>query len=152
MIEAADSGTKLEDAGLRATEVRRRVLSVLLGAGGSLSHRELAALLPELDRISIYRNLKLLKKADLVHGVQGIDGVLRYIVNPDGADGCPGSHAHFLCVDCGRMSCLLDQALPRIEAPRGAIVRGKQLLVYGVCPSCARVKKTSPPRSPAAGQ
>lgn len=140
MIEGLDSGALLEDAGLRATEVRRRVLSVLLGAGSSLSHRELAALLPKLDRISIYRNLKLLKKANLVHGVQGIDGVLRYLVNPAGADGCPGGHAHFLCVDCGRMTCLLDQALPRIDAPRGATIRGKQLLVYGICPSCARAK------------
>jgi Fur family transcriptional regulator, ferric uptake regulator len=142
MAEGTDSGAMLEGAGLRSTEVRRRVLSVMLGAGGSLSHRELAALLPELDRISIYRNIKLLKKTNLVHGVQGIDGVQRYLVNPDEVDGCPGGHAHFLCVGCGRMTCLLDQAMPRIKAPRGAQVRGKQLLVYGLCSSCARAKKS----------
>jgi Fur family transcriptional regulator, ferric uptake regulator len=150
MVEESASAAMLEEAGLRSTEVRRRVLSALLSAGGSLSHKELAALLPELDRVSIYRNLKHLKEAKLVHGVLGVDGVLRYIVNPDRAEGCPGGHAHFLCVDCGRMTCLLDQAMPRIKAPRGSLVRGKQLLAYGLCPSCARARKPCPPRSSSA--
>jgi Fur family transcriptional regulator, ferric uptake regulator len=137
MVKTSDASALLEKVGVRSTEPRRHVLEALLGAGGSLSHRELVELLAGLDRVTIYRNLKVLKAAGLVHGVQGVDGVLRYLVNPGRGGGCPGGHAHFLCLECGTMSCLADQALPRIRAPRGAEVRGKQFLVYGLCGACA---------------
>jgi Fur family ferric uptake transcriptional regulator len=38
------------------------------------------------------------------------------------------------------MSCLLDQEMPVVRVPAGAQVRGKQLLVYGICPDCASLK------------
>ncbi|MGA2546621.1 MAG: transcriptional repressor [Rectinemataceae bacterium] len=137
MAEDRGSWAMLEEAGLRPTEVRQRVLSSLLAAGSSLSHRELTDLLVGLDRVTIFRSIKLLKKAGLVHGVQGIDGTLRYVVNPREKRGCPGGHPHFFCVACGTMTCLADQALPHVRVPQGAEVGGKQFLVYGRCPSCA---------------
>lgn len=137
MIDESVSGDLLERSGLRPTSVRRRVLTTLLASARALSHRELVELLPGLDRVTIFRSLKLLRKAGLVHGVQGIDGTLRFVVNPTEKSGCPGGHAHFLCLECGAMSCLLDQALPRVEVPEGSEVRGKQFLVYGLCPECA---------------
>lgn len=142
MPEEPRASTLLEEAGLRTTKVRLDVLTAILGAGRALSHRELADMLGDLDRITVYRNLKLLKEAGLVHGVQGIDGILRYVVNPVGKKGCPGGHPHFLCLGCGAMSCLAGQALPRISVPKGCEVKGKQFLVYGLCPSCAKLTKS----------
>lgn len=130
----------LEEAGLRPTAVRQRVLTSLLAAGHSLSHRELTDLLVGLDRVTVFRSIKLLKKSGLVHGVQGIDGTLRYVVNPSEKQGCPGGHPHFFCVACGNMSCLADQDLPHVRVPQGAEVGGKQFLIYGRCPSCASAK------------
>jgi hypothetical protein len=72
-----------------------------------------------------------------VHSVQGIDRTLRYFINPAEKHGCPGGHPHFLCLRCRGMSCLSDQGIAVVRVPPGAEVRGKQLLVYGVCPSCA---------------
>jgi Fe2+ or Zn2+ uptake regulation protein len=140
MSDDTESGAMLEEAGLRPTPVRQRVLSALLDSGRSLSHRELTDLLAGLDRVTIFRSIKLLKKAGLVHGVQGIDGTIRYVVNPREKRGCPGGHPHFFCVACGTMTCLDDQALPHVSVPRGAEVGGKQLLVYGRCPACATPK------------
>jgi Fur family transcriptional regulator, ferric uptake regulator len=140
MDGAAEPTAILKEAGLRPTSARQRVLSSLLAAGRSLSHRELVDLHHELDRVTIFRSLKNLKKARLVHSVQGIDGTLRYVPNPAGKPGCPGGHAHFLCLKCGGMSCLTDQEMPVVRVPRGTEVRGKQFLVYGVCPSCASLK------------
>jgi Fur family ferric uptake transcriptional regulator/Fur family zinc uptake transcriptional regulator len=54
--------------------------------------------------------------------------------------GCPGNHPHFLCRVCGRMSCLSEQTLPRVEVPEGAEVEGKQLLVFGVCAECRALR------------
>ena len=142
MPMSADSGasTLLENAGLRATRVRLGVLSSILSAGRALSHRELVDVLGNLDRVTVYRNLKLLKEAGLVHGVQGMDGVLRYVVNLSREKGCPGGHPHFLCLECGAMSCLANQVLPRVSVPKGCEVHGKQFLVYGLCRNCASSK------------
>ena len=148
MAMSSDASALLEVAGLRSTEVRRRVLSAMLDAGRSLSHRELADLLTDFDRVTIFRTLKRLKEAGLAHGVQGIDGISRYFVNLGRSEGCPGGHPHFLCLDCGRMSCLADQAMPRIAVPRGAEVRGKQLLVYGLCSTCAHSKRGDSAKRP----
>ena len=131
----------LREAGLRPTSARLRVLSSLQTAGRSLSHRELVDLLFGLDRVTIFRSLKNLKKARLVHSVQGIDRTLRYFINPAEKRGCPGGHPHFLCLQCNGMSCLTDQDIAVVRVPPGAEVRGKQLLVYGICPACASSKR-----------
>ena len=136
----------LKEAGLRPTSARQRVLSSLQTAGKSLSHRELVDLLFGLDRVTIFRSLKNLKKARLVHSVQGVDRTLRYFINPAEKRGCPGGHPHFLCLKCGGMSCLSDQQIAVVRVPPGAEVRGKQLLVYGVCPSCASKRARTAPR------
>lgn len=127
----------LAKRGLRSTQARIDVLSVLLETRRSLSHAELAALLGGLDRITIFRSLKTLKKSGILHSVRSLDGVLRYVVNPVGGEGCPGSHPHFLCLECGTMTCLAEAALPRVEVPEGTQVRGKQFLIYGSCAACA---------------
>jgi len=137
MTRKRDSVALLNEAGLRPTAPRETVLATLLAAGRSLSHPDLADLLPALDRVTVFRSLKTLKASGLLHAVRGIDGILRYFVNPHGKRGCPGSHPHFLCLGCGEMSCLEDQSLPRVEVPRGSEVQGKQLLVYGVCARCS---------------
>jgi Fe2+ or Zn2+ uptake regulation protein len=137
MVRKRDSIALLSEAGLRPTAQRESVLATLLATGRSLSHPELADLLPALDRVTVFRSLKTLKASGLLHAVRGIDGIQRYFVNPRGKRGCPGSHPHFLCLVCGEMSCLEDQVLPRVEVPRGSEVQGKQLLVYGTCARCS---------------
>ena len=137
MPRQEESSILLREAGLRPTSSRQLVLSSLRAAGRALSHRELVDILVGQDRVTIFRSLKNLKKARLVHSVQGIDGTLRYFVNAADARGCPGGHAHFLCLHCRGMSCLAHQDLPVVRVAAGAEVYGKQLLVYGVCPACA---------------
>ena len=141
----------LDGAGIRPTKARAQVLEAIMGAGRSLSHPELAGLLPELDRVTVFRSLKALKASGLLHGIQGLDGVLRYVVNPVGRRGCPGKHPHFLCLECGAMSCLSDQRLPHVRVPEGAEVSGKQYLVYGICPVCRSKGAASPGSTEAAG-
>jgi Fur family transcriptional regulator, ferric uptake regulator len=146
MRRIAEPSTVLREAGLRPTSARLRVLSSLQTAGRSLSHRELVDLLFGIDRVTIFRSLKNLKKARLVHSVQGVDRTLRYFINPAEKRGCPGGHPHFLCLRCRGMSCLTDQQIAVVRVPPGAEVRGKQLLVYGICTSCASKRARTAPR------
>ena len=56
----------LERAGLRPTDAREAVLETLYRIGRPASHGEVAeALRGELDRVTIYRNLYLLRKQEL---------------------------------------------------------------------------------------
>jgi Fur family ferric uptake transcriptional regulator len=132
----------LAAAGVRATPIRRTVLSCLLRLGSPASHAELAARddLGVLDRVSLYRTLRVLREARLVHAVQGVDGVWRYCAHAPRVGDCPGNHPHFLCQSCGRMWCLTGQRLPQVAVPADLEVRGKQLVVYGLCSPCRQLR------------
>ncbi len=132
----------LGDAGLRATRQRRLVLNLLLEKGSPLSHGEISSMLEEpLDRVTLYRTLQTLRCASIVHQVQGLDGVWRFCAHDPETKGCPGDHPHFLCLHCGKMFCLIDQRMQRVEVPDGMKVEGKQLVIYGCCKECAPEKK-----------
>ena len=137
MQHGARATNLLDGAGLRPTRARALVLAAILDAGRPLSHPALAELLPDLDRVTVFRSLKALKASGLLHGIQGLDGVLRYVANPASRRGCPGKHPHFLCLECGAMTCLSGQKLPHVRVPEGSEVAGKQFLVYGLCPACS---------------
>lgn len=143
-----NAGQLLRQAGARATPVRLQVLDCLIGKGYPISHPDLAKL-PELedyDRVTLYRTLNLLRKAGLVHAVQGMDGAWRFCAHKPDVEGCPGNHPHFLCLSCGCMICLIRQRLPHIEISADMMVQGKQLVVYGRCSVCALREK---PKAPA---
>ncbi|MCF7935478.1 MAG: transcriptional repressor [Synergistales bacterium] len=132
----------LKRFGLRPTEAREAVLRVLYRAGRPLTNPQIRACpgMEEMDKVTLYRTLYALEEAGLVHQVQGMDGAWHFCAHRPSQKGCPGDHPHFLCTGCGRMECLTSQSLPYVEVPRGARVRGKQLVVYGLCRECAKIE------------
>ena len=139
----------LRRTGLRRTKAREAVLNLLFEAMRPLSHQELA-IQPEvdrLDRVTLYRTLTTLQKAGLVPRVQGVDGIWRFSAHGIDHAGCPGNHPHFLCLQCSKMACLTEQALPWVSVPEGAEVKGKQFVVYGLCPACASKEDNTPATS-----
>ncbi len=133
----------LTKAGVRPTHVRDAVLKRLYEAGCPLSHGEIAAHpgMKRYDRVTIYRTLYTLEGAGLVHTVQGIDGAWRFCAHPPDRTGCPGNHPHFLCLKCGKMQCLTGQRLPWVEVPERVRVKGKQLVIYGICTACGTAEE-----------
>ncbi|MDR2137495.1 MAG: transcriptional repressor [Synergistaceae bacterium] len=130
----------LREKGIRATPLRRRVLEFLMEKGEPLSHMEILERFAQTknapDRVTLYRTLAVFVDSRVIHQVLGTDGTLRFCMHDPFHVGCPGNHPHFLCRVCGRMICLTDQAMPRIEVPEGATVEGKQFLIFGRCPRC----------------
>jgi len=134
----------LDSLEVRRTPVREAVLEILLEERRPLSYREVAAGLPgRQDRVTLYRTLLLLLEKGIVHRAQDMEGTWRYCAHTLSGTGCPGNHPHFCCRVCGRMSCMTEVPLPRLEVEPGAIVEGKQMVVYGICASCAEGR---PPR------
>ena len=128
----------LRSNGLRRTQARKLVLDLMFQVPRPLSHQEIAdePALSQLDRVTLYRTLTTLEQAGLLHRIQGVDGVWRFRGHAIQEGKCGGDHLHFLCLECKQMTCLPEQALPWVEAPEGAEVFGKQLLVYGRCAAC----------------
>lgn len=134
---SSDVPARLRAAGLRATPARARVLASIEAAPHPLPTPALVAAHPDLDPITLYRTVERLAEAGLVHRVQGLDGAWRACAQPAAQPGCPGNHPHFWCTACATLTCLTDQALPRVVVPAGAQVEARHFLVVGRCPSCA---------------
>jgi Fur family ferric uptake transcriptional regulator len=97
----------LTQHGVRVTEQRVTLLRELGRARSPVSHSELTERLAHssLDRVTIYRNLVSLAEAGLLVRSQLGDHVWRYEL-PQSAAREHGKHPHFVCVDCGDVTCL----------------------------------------------
>ncbi|MFN8599009.1 MAG: transcriptional repressor [Candidatus Binatia bacterium] len=137
----AEIRTDIRAAGLRSTAPRIAVLERLRRARAPLSHPELTAQLVPLgfDRATIYRNLVDLADAGLVSRVEVGDHVWRYEVR--GREHAPGEaeHSHFVCNDCGTVSCLPEVSIAIRPAPgsrRSVVAEISDVVLKGRCESC----------------
>lgn len=139
---------------VRATGNRLQVLCCLLQSSSALSHLELHGLLPELDRVTLYRTLDCLLEAGIVHKIAGNDRVFRYSVGLQikpadfNQHAAPAHHhAHFHCSQCGRIFCLnktiwqspnaLDwQQQAQDELGQDFDIQEMDLSLSGVCKYC----------------
>ena len=132
----------LRDKGMKVTALRRQVLELFFDHQEPMSHSDIfkrltaSGLTP--DRVSLYRVLSAFSDAQIVHEIRGTDGIAHFCLHKPSLDKCPGNHPHFLCRECGRMICLHEQRLPRVDIPEGTIIEGKQFLIFGLCPQCAQ--------------
>ena len=125
---------------MRATSARIAVLVSLHEQQGPMTHEQVMSSLPEgvFDKASVWRILADLAETGILQRMDLGDRVWRYELL-DACRALTDDHPHFLCEDCGEVSCLppleiraRDGALP--EALRGAEFRVR---VMGRCQDCA---------------
>jgi Fur family transcriptional regulator, ferric uptake regulator len=131
---------RLRGAGLRSTLARVAVLEQLDAAAGPLSHAELAdVLVPQgFDRATVYRNLIDLTEAELVSRAELGDHLWRFETRRAGGEHS-AQHPHFVCVDCGEVSCLADinvDISPSPGSKRSVIGELTEVLLKGRCGRC----------------
>jgi len=133
---------QIRDAGLRVTAPRVAVLQRLHDAQAPTTHAELAdALSPNgWDRATIYRNLTDLTDAGLLRRTDLGDHVWRFELVAQGEGGhTPETHPHFVCTDCGDVTCLPDGVV-EVHAGRGVprALRGQsvEIQLKGRCDRC----------------
>lgn len=137
----AEIRTKIRAAGMRSTAPRISVLERLRRAVAPLSHAEITEeLLPlGFDRATIYRNLVDLAEAGLVSRVELGDHVWRYEVRGSEPRTGEGEHPHFVCNDCGTVSCLPTVSVDIRPAPgsrRSVVAEISDVVLKGRCESC----------------
>jgi Fur family ferric uptake transcriptional regulator len=138
--DVAELKAILRTAGLRSTSARLAVLKQLRKTLVPLSHADLAKeLVPEgLDRATVYRNLMDLAEAGLVARAELGDHVWRYELRRKGHEH-DIEHPHFVCVDCGQVTCLTDVKLEITPTPgtkKSSIGQLTEVLLKGHCGKC----------------
>ena len=131
----------LKEAGLRSTPARISVINALKRSSKPQTHAELADQLVPLgfDKATVFRNLTDLAEADLVIRTELGDHVWRFLLADPNHD--RSSHPHFVCMDCGMVSCIEDMPLPSTTLRRSHnIARISEVLVKGHCATCEPAK------------
>lgn len=131
----------LREAGLRCTAPRTAVLQHLQTNRGPLSHGELVEALVErdFDAATIYRNLIDLEGAGLVSRINLGDNVWRFELRGPGTEE-RREHPHFVCLDCGVITCLAEVRVKLTPAPgsgRSVVGNIADIVIKGQCMRCA---------------
>jgi len=99
----------IREAGLRATPARIATLKLLQEATSPLSHAEVSDELEGMgvDKATVFRNLNDMASAGLLRKTELGDRVWRFeLFTENEAHG--SVHPHFVCVDCGSVSCMVE--------------------------------------------
>ena len=128
----------IRESGLRATPARIATLKLLHGATSPMTHAEVAEELQDLgvDKATVFRNLNDMATAGLLRRTELGDRVWRFeLVAEDDAHG--SAHPHFVCVDCGTVSCMEEIKLTagsmRLSQEFGEVT---EILLRGHCNDC----------------
>lgn len=126
-------------AGLRATPARIATLTLLHRATSPLTHAEVAEELHDLgvDKATVFRNLNDMATAGLLRKTELGDRAWRFELVSKG-DNEHGAHPHFVCVDCGTVSCMdqvkLTAGSMRLSQEFGDVT---EILLRGHCKDCS---------------
>jgi len=133
----------LRENALRATAPRLAVLQVLSEAQQPLSHTDVLTRLGEMDwdPATIYRNLVKLRDVGIALVVSRAEGIARYALVREHDD--DHRHPHFVCEDCGRISCLPAEltASMTMEGPWAASIKQAMVQLRGECPDCLKARQ-----------
>ena len=130
----------IRECGLRVTSARVAVCEILSQAGTPLTHAEVAKALAarDIDQATVFRNLTDLVDAGLIRRMEVGDHLYRFEWRGD--DQANTGHAHFVCVECGEVTCLTDlkPATPAAlqRAGKNVIRDVTEVLYKGHCSSC----------------
>lgn len=129
----------IRDAGLRTTPARIAILMLLIKAQSPQTHSVVADALSPLgvDKATVFRNLKSLTEVGLLRRTELGDHVWRFEAVRTNHEHSDTTHPHFLCVDCGAITCLDDVQLTE-ESNRltRLVVEITEILVRGHCKKC----------------
>ena len=133
--------SQIREAGLRVTAPRLSVLQVLAGAPTPLSHAEIAERLEPvmLDRATVYRNLQDLAEVGMLRRTDHGDHVWRFELVGKGSAHSGDPHPHFVCSQCGTVSCLPGASftLKASKTTPQTVRKGAfEVQLRGICDEC----------------
>jgi len=135
----------LDSAGLRLTEARRTVATLIADRDGPFTAADLLADARrrriDIGRATVFRALDAFSELNVVERLDLPNGDHAYV-------GCdPAHHHHVVCENCGRTTEIDDGGIRdivrAIERRTGYRVDSHRLELFGRCPACAAVEAAS---------
>jgi Fur family peroxide stress response transcriptional regulator len=133
----------LRKKGYKATSQRIAICRLALSSRehptAQRIYREIKKLHPTVSLATVYKTLQVLRELRLVQELAFPQGETRFDsnVNP---------HVNIVCLQCGSISDVNDQAIRNVVARAASMIRftvtGQRFDVYGVCEKCARKRRT----------
>jgi len=129
----------IREVGLRATPARIAILQMLSNSTSPQPHSVVAEKLSPLgiDSATVFRNLNSMTRVGLLRRAELGDHVWRFEAIRESQQEHDSAHPHFLCVDCGEVTCLNDVQLTassqRVTERVGEVT---EILVRGHCNQC----------------
>ncbi|MBC20439.1 MAG: Fur family transcriptional regulator [Planctomycetaceae bacterium] len=127
----------IQASGLRATTARVATLLALRNST-PLTHAEVSTRLAEdgIDKATVFRNLNDMVSANLLRRSELGDHMWRFEIIA-GEDQAHATHPHFVCVDCGTVSCMDEIELTKksktASSDYGQVT---EILLRGHCHDC----------------
>jgi Fur family ferric uptake transcriptional regulator len=136
-LPPAEIRSLLEQAGLRKTASRVAVLELLSAAEGPLTHAEVSDGLEAagFGAPTVFRCLNDLADSGLAVRIDLGDHVWRFAFHEAGQ----AEHPHFICVDCGKSTCLPNQSVRLSATGKGNIRKigdVTEVTLKGHCKDC----------------
>ena len=133
-----DAEQRCADAEERLTGPRRRVLELLLAAGGPVKAYDLIAAYGEAGEAAkpptVYRALEFLERLGFAHRLESLNAYVAYRRSGD-----QHAAAFVICDCCGATTEFDPEVGPQVEqaaGERGYRVRAVTLEARGLCPAC----------------
>jgi|SRR5579871_4792591 len=148
-MPSAGTQNSLRERGIRLTRQRRILLDLIDHSGEHLDADTLYHMAkekdPKLNRVTVYRTLKLLKKGGLVDelDLMHYGGDQHYYETR-----LKREHAHVICMRCGKVEEFfgppLEQLRKQVESTFGFEIVLARTEVGGYCPNCQAQRAQEP--------
>ena len=147
MVRMPNAGIEnsLKERGVRMTRQRRILLDLLDRSGRHLDAESLYKLAkekdPKLNRVTVYRTLKLLKKGGLIDelDLMHFEGDQHYYESR-----LKQQHAHVICLRCGKVEEFFGELLQKmrrqVETNLGFEIVNMRTEMGGYCPDCQSLR------------
>ena len=127
----------LRKVGLKSTVTRIAVLQQLWLEHRPMSHSDMVQVLEQVgDQATIYRTLVSFVDRGLARIASTVSGIVRYEVVEEGEE-AHTIHPHFVCQDCGVVTCLPDSMVITTVDPDWLVrLEQAKLQFVGTCAEC----------------
>ncbi len=132
-----DAKLILKQYNLRQTQLRMDILNQFIDRTEALSHRDIGDCLEELDRITLYRNLKTFEEQGVLHKIHS-GSVIKYALCHDECTEQKhlDNHVHFKCRKCSQIHCIDHVSIPTIKLPYDYQLEEVTVVISGLCRAC----------------
>jgi Fur family ferric uptake transcriptional regulator len=133
-----DALNLLKKKGLKKTAQRIMLINILQRKGISLSENEIRMNMGAMyDRITFYRTVQKLIEMDIIYRIAVDNASVRYALNNKEEIKGYQNSVHFFCEKCNTTFNIEKSQIPDLQLPDGYIPREYEVLIKGICSSCA---------------